>query len=166
MKYTAAIITISDKGSRGERTDKSGPLLADLIEGEGFEVVDSSIIPDEKDLISAELIKYADEAGVSLILTTGGTGLSQRDVTPEATKAVIEREVPGIPEAMRAESMKITPMACLSRSVCGTRGRTLIINLPGSPKAVEENLRPVLPALRHAVEILDSQGSADCGRSQ
>ncbi len=162
MSYTAAVITISDKGSRGERVDTSGPAVRAMAEREGLEVVYTSIIPDEMDQIQAELIKCADELKVSLVLTTGGTGFSPRDITPEATLAVVERETRGIPEAMRAESLKITPRGCLSRSAAGIRGRTLIVNLPGSEKAAKENLTAVLGAIAHGLDMLASNGSADC----
>jgi len=162
MKYTAAVITISDKGSRGERVDTSGPALCAIAQEHGFDVVYTSIIPDEAGQIKAELIRCADEIGASLILTTGGTGFSPRDVTPEATRAVIERETPGIPEAMRAESMKITSRGCLSRSAAGIRGGSLIVNLPGSEKAAKENLLSVIDAVQHGLDMLASSGSADC----
>ena len=162
MKYTAAVITISDKGSRGERVDTSGPALCAIAEEHGLEVVYTSIIPDESEQIKAELIRCADEIKASLILTTGGTGFSPRDVTPEATRAIIERETPGIPEAMRAESMKITSRGCLSRSAAGIRGGSLIVNLPGSEKAARENMLSVIDALQHGLDMLASSGSADC----
>ena len=162
MKYTAAVITISDKGSRGERVDTSGPALCAIAEEHGLEVVYTSIIPDESEQIKAELTRCADEVKASLILTTGGTGFSPRDVTPEATYAVIERETPGIPEAMRAESMKITNRGCLSRSAAGIRGGSLIVNLPGSEKAARENLLSVIDAVQHGLDMLKSSGSADC----
>ena len=164
MKYTAAVITISDKGFRGEREDTSGPALCAVVEEYGLEVVYTALVPDESGDIQRELKKCADELGVSLVLTTGGTGFSPRDVTPEATKAVIERETPGIPEAMRAASMRITPRGCLSRSVAGIRGRTLIVNLPGSEKAARENVLAVMEALLHGLDILKSEGSADCAQ--
>ena len=166
MKYTAAVITVSDKGSRGERVDTSGPAIRAMAEAEGLQVVYTSIIPDEREQIQAELIKCADELKVSLVLTTGGTGFSPRDVTPEATLAVIERETRGIPEAMRAESLKITPRGCLSRSAAGIRGRTLIVNLPGSEKAAKENLAAVLSAVAHGLDMLASNGSADCAERE
>ena len=164
MKYTAAVITISDKGFRGEREDTSGPALCAIAEEYGLEVVCTALVPDECGDIQRELKKCADELGVSLVLTTGGTGFSPRDVTPEATKAVIERETPGIPEAMRAASMRITPRGCLSRSVAGIRGRTLILNLPGSPKAALENLEPVLPAILHGLKMLRAEEPTDCAK--
>lgn len=166
MSYTAAILTISDKGARGEREDKSGPVLCELAAEHGYQVVYTAIIPDEKDQIQAELIKCSDELHANLVLTTGGTGFSPRDVTPEATLAVVERETRGIPEAMRMESMKITPRGCLSRSAAGIRGRTLIINLPGSPKAARENVLAVIDAIQHGMEMLMSEGSADCAQTQ
>ena len=161
-RFTAAVITVSDKGSRGEREDTSGPALCAMLREQGWEVIRTAIVPDEADRIRQELIACADGLGAALVLTTGGTGFSPRDVTPEATLAVTERLCPGIPEAMRAESMKITPHGCLSRETAGIRGRTLIINLPGSRKACTENLAAVLKPIRHGVEMLLSAGSADC----
>lgn len=160
--YTAAVITVSDKGARGERADTSGPSLCTLLREHGWEITHTAIIPDEPEAIKSELIRCADELGVCLTLTTGGTGFSPRDVTPEATLAVIERAAPGIPEAMRAESMRITPRGCLSREAAGIRGRTLIVNLPGSEKASRETLLAVIGALGHGVDMLRSSGSADC----
>lgn len=163
MSYTAAVITISDKGARGERVDTSGPALCGMLKENGWDVVYTNIIPDEKEQIKAELINCADERGIALVLTTGGTGFSPRDITPEATLEVIERRTPGIPEAMRAESLRITPKGCLSRSEAGIRGKTLIVNLPGSEKAAKENVVAVLGALDHGLDMLYSAGSADCG---
>jgi len=154
MIYQTGIVTVSDKGAAGEREDTAGPLAAEMLRDAGFEVAYTSIVPDEADEIRRELIHCADELGLALVLTSGGTGFSPRDITPEATLAVIERRAPGIPEAMRAESMKITNRAMLTRSEAGIRGRTLIINLPGSPKAVRENLVAVLPALEHSLDML------------
>lgn len=162
MGYTAAVITISDKGARGERVDTSGPAICEILRENGWNVVYTNIIPDEMEQIKEELIRCADEKKIHLILTTGGTGFAQRDVTPEATMAVVDRMAPGIPEAMRAESMKITPRGCLSRSAAGMRKSTLIINLPGSEKAAKENLMAVIGAVKHGVDILLSGGSADC----
>lgn len=154
MEYTAAVITVSDKGSRGEREDTSGPALASLLEENGYKVVYTAMVPDEIGDIRRELLLCADEKKVCLVLTTGGTGFSRRDVTPEATEGILERRVPGIPEAMRAASMRITPMGCLSRETAGIRGETLIINLPGSKKASVENLSAVIVPVRHGIEIL------------
>ena len=164
MSYTAAVITVSDKGFLGERIDASGPLLCELLREKGYDVVYTSVVPDEFDAIRAELIRCADEKEIALVLTTGGTGFSPRDITPEATVAVVERPTPGIPEAMRAESMRITPKGCLSRSAAGIRKRTLIINLPGSPKAAGENIMAVIDPVQHGLEMLYSQGSADCAK--
>lgn len=148
------ILTISDRGSRGEYEDRSGPLIVSILQSRTpWQVTHQTIIPDEVETIADTLIAWADE-GVALILTTGGTGFAPRDITPEATRRVIERETPGIVEALRAESLKITKHAMLSRAVAGIRGRTLIINLPGSPKAVRENLEVLLPVLPHALELL------------
>jgi molybdenum cofactor synthesis domain-containing protein len=152
--WKAAVITVSDKGSRGERQDTSGPALCKMLEGAGYQVAYTVIIPDEYEVIRSELIHCADDLDLSLVCTTGGTGFSPRDVTPEATLSVIERECRGIPEAMRAESMRITPMGCLSREAAGIRGGTLIINLPGSKKASTENLSAVLKPIRHGLEVL------------
>ena len=161
--YTAAVITISDKGYRGERVDTSGPNLVQILKDKGFDVTYTSMLPDERDMIRDELVKCADELGIALVLTTGGTGFSPRDITPEANMAVVERPTPGIPEAMRAESMRITPKGCLSRSAAGIRKGTLIINLPGSKKASQENILAVIDAVSHGLEMLQSAGSANCG---
>lgn len=161
MGHTAAVLTISDKGARGERLDTSGPALREMLLQAGYEVVGGAILPDERAQIADALREYA-RRGVALVLTTGGTGFSPRDITPEATLDVIERETPGLSELMRAESMKITPRGCLSRGVAGILDRTLIVNLPGSEKAVRENLAAVLPALDHGLKMLMSEGSADC----
>ena len=152
--YTAAVITVSDKGSTGEREDLSGAIVREILEKEGYEIAYSSIIPDEQKQIEQELIKCADELKIALVLTTGGTGFSTRDVTPEATIAVCTRMAPGIPEAMRAKSLRTTNRAMLTRQQAGLRGSTLFINLPGSPKAARENLAVVLPALEHGLEML------------
>ena len=164
MSYTAAVITISDKGAQGLRVDTSGPNLCRILQEKDFKVVYTSMIPDDYDAIQAELKKCADELGIALVLTTGGTGFSPRDITPEATMAVVERPTPGIPEAMRAESMRITPKGCLSRSAAGIRKRTLIINLPGSKKASQENILAVIDAVEHGLEMLLGSGSADCAK--
>ena len=159
----AGILTASDKGYIGERTDESGKVIAELLKNIDAEVTEYVIVPDERDIISNNLKRMADELGIDLILTTGGTGFSPRDITPEATLDVIDRQVPGIAEAMRAKNLAITSRAMLSRAVSGIRNRTLIINLPGSPKAVQENLEIVLPVLPHAIEILKGQ-AGECAR--
>ena len=163
--FTAAVITVSDKGYVGEREDLSGPLLCGLLESGGYEVVYKAIVPDQKPLIERELVKCADELDVALVVTTGGTGFSPSDVTPEATIAVCERMAPGIPEAMRAESLKITNRAILTREQAGIRGSTLIVNLPGSPKAANEHLGAVLPALDHGLEMLRG-AKRDCAEDR
>lgn len=156
MKYTwrVAIVTLSDKGYRGERIDESGPLIRELVEAAGYKAVQLVLLPDEQEMIEKELICLCDNEQVDLILTTGGTGFSARDCTPEATLAVSTRNAPGIAEAMRYASLRITPRAMLSRGVSVLRGRTLIVNLPGSPKAVRENLEYILSTLPHGLEVL------------
>ncbi len=151
---TAGVLTISDKGWSGERRDESGKIAQKYISGLSMEVVRYEIVPDDKEIISAKLKEWADEVGIDLIVTSGGTGLSPRDVTPEATLAVIDRIVPGLPEAMRMETMKRTPTAVLSRAIAGSRGKCLIINLPGSPNGVRECFEAVLSVIPHALEIL------------
>jgi molybdenum cofactor synthesis domain-containing protein len=157
----AGVITISDKGSRGEREDRSGQEIITMLENIGIEITHTKIIPDEKDQIKESLIDYADRKGIDLIVTTGGTGVSPRDVTPDATLAVIDKEVPGMAEAMRRESAFNTPHAMISRAMAGIRGSSLIVNLPGSPKAVRENLAVILPALKHAIEKIKGD-DAEC----
>ena len=152
--FKATVLTISDKCYRGEREDTAGPLAAQMLRDAGYDVLGVHIVPDERKPIEQTLISYADDDEIPLVLTTGGTGFSVRDVTPEATIAVCERMAPGISEAMRAACLAITNRAMLSRGVSGIRRRTLIINLPGSPKAVKENLEPVLPALEHGLSML------------
>ncbi len=158
MNIKVAILTVSDKGFRGEREDLSGRVIVEKMTSLGAEIVHQEIVPDELDIISQRLRHLADEIDADLILTTGGTGLSPRDVTPEATRAVIDREVPGFAEAMRHESLKVTPHAMLSRAASGIRKQTLIINLPGSPKAVKECLDVILPAIPHGIEIIRGRG--------
>lgn len=152
--FTAGILTISTKGSQGQREDKSGDVIREMVTAAGNRVVDYTIVTDDKGLISRKLAEWADRGDIDLILSTGGTGLSQTDVTPEATLAVVEKLVPGIPELIRMETVKKTPTAVLSRAVAGARKKCLIINLPGSPKAVSECLAICLPVLQHAVDII------------
>ena len=152
--YKAAILTISDRCSRGEREDLSGKVIQELIRNLPLEVIKYEIIPDEADIIKTRLIVYSDELKVDLVLTDGGTGLTPRDVTPEATRAVIDKEVQGIPEAIRSGCFKLSPRAILSRAVAGMRGRTLIINFPGSPKAVKESLEVIMDIIVHALEMI------------
>ena len=159
--FSVGILTISDKGSRGEREDLSGPEIAGIISELPARVEAYEVIPDEEESIAQKLIDYVDQKKLDLILTTGGTGLSPRDVTPEATRKVLDKEIPGISEAMRAEGMKVTPMAMLSRAAAGIRCRSLIVNLPGSPRAVRENLTVILPVLKHALEKIQGD-PADC----
>jgi molybdopterin adenylyltransferase len=158
------ILTISDRSSRGERPDVSGPLIQEFAEARlAAEVASAAVIPDELASIRDTLAAWCDQGNLDIIFTTGGTGFASRDVTPEATRDVIEREAPGLAEAMRAASLQVTPHAMLSRTVCGIRGRTLIVNLPGSPKAVRENLATIAPALPHAVQLLQGASSAEPG---
>ena len=157
----AAILTVSDKGHRGERMDESGPALATWLGERGFKIIWTRMLPDSAPDISAQLIEWADSGVIDLILTTGGTGVSPRDVTPEATRRVLERDIPGIAEAMRASSLAKTPYALLSRAVAGIRGKTLIVNLPGSPKGAVENLASVWPALPHAIKKINGDPE-DC----
>ncbi len=163
VAYTAAVITVSDRSAAGAREDASGPALVELLNAHGYDVVSTAIVPDEKPQIEAAL-RAAVAADVALVLTTGGTGFSPRDVTPEATTAVCERMAPGIPEAMRAASMAITPRACLSREAAGICGRTLIVNLPGSPKAAQENIEAVIDPIAHGLRILRG-GPVDCANT-
>ena len=158
--YTAQVITVSDRSFRGERPDGSGPVVRQLLEEAGYRVGETAVVPDEQPLIEEALIRAA-EADIALIVTTGGTGFAPRDVTPEATLAVCQRLTPGIPEAMRAASMAVTPRGCLSRSAAGIRGRSLIVNLPGSPRAARENLQAVLGPIGHGLQMLRG-GQADC----
>lgn len=158
MAYTAAVITVSDLGSRALREDTSGPAVAAMLRTMGFEVVYTAIVPDERAQIAAELAACADERKIGLIVTTGGTGLSPRDVTPEATTDVLEREIRAIPVAMWTEGLKSTPRAMLSRAVAGTRGQSLILNLPGSERAARENFSAVAGALEHAMHMIAAEG--------
>ena len=155
--FRLGILTISDKGSRGERQDVSGQAIRDSLSLVDGYVVKYEVVPDERDIIASKLTSWADEGSMDIILTTGGTGLSQRDVTPEATMSIVDRVVPGFTEAMRAKTYSLTPMAMLSRAVAGIRGKCIIINLPGSPEAVRQCLGVILPVIPHAVEIIQGE---------
>lgn len=161
MTIRFGILTLSDRSSRGERADSSGAGLADLIRAEKWSVVKQTILPDDESAIRAELTAWADHGEMDIILTTGGTGFAPRDVTPEATRAVIQREAPGLAEVMRAEGLRSTPHAMLSRAIAGIRARTLIINLPGNPKGALENLQAIMPVLPHAVQLLSGDPSSE-----
>lgn len=161
--YHAAVLTVSDRSFRGERPDAGGPLVAELLKNGGYEVTVTAIVPDEQAQIEERLCQIADSGEIQLLVTTGGTGFAPRDVTPEATLAVCDRLTPGIPEAMRYASMQVTNRAMLSRAQAGIRKGTLIINLPGSPKAAKENLEAVLPAIGHGLEMLSGR-PADCAK--
>ena len=161
--YHAAVLTVSDRSFRGERPDAGGPLVAELLKNGGYEVTVTAIVPDEQAQIEEKLCQIADVGEIQLLVTTGGTGFAPRDVTPEATLAVCDRLTPGIPEAMRYASMQVTNRAMLSRAQAGIRKGTLIINLPGSPKAAKENLEAVLPAIGHGLEMLSGR-PADCAK--
>lgn len=163
MTLRIGILTVSDRSSRGERADTSGPAIQAVVKQQGWVVARTSVIPDHLIAIQETLIDWVDSGEVDVILTTGGTGFSRRDVTPEATLAVIERAAPGISEAMRYASLQVTPHAMLSRAMAGIRGRTLVINLPGSPKGAMENLQVVLPVLPHAVQLLRDEPDAEAG---
>ncbi len=159
--YSAGILTISDKGSTGERIDTSGPTIRDLLSRQSLDITEQDLVPDEINLIAETLTSWTDDKLLHLIITTGGTGLSNRDVTPQATESVIDFRIPGIEEAMRANGMKETPFAMLSRLVVGVRNSTLIVNLPGSEKAVTENLQTILPVLNHALGQINGHMDAD-----
>jgi molybdopterin adenylyltransferase len=154
IMFTAGILTISTKGSQGEREDRSGEVIREMVSAVNSRVAEYAIVTDNKEIISRKLVEWADRGDIDVILTTGGTGLSETDVTPEATLAVMDKPVPGIPEIIRTETYKKTPMAMLSRAVAGVRKKCLIINMPGSPKAVSECLEIVMPAIQHAVDII------------
>lgn len=159
--FTAAVVTVSDRSFRGERADAAGPLVVSMLAEAGYQVAETVIVPDEQEKIREALIRLSDGKDIALIVTTGGTGFSPRDITPEVTLAVCRRHVPGIPEAMRQASLAVTPRAMLSRAAAGIREHSLIVNLPGSPKAARENLGAVLPTLAHGLEMLRG-GPADC----
>ena len=161
MTIRFGILTLSDRSSRGERVDASGPALADLIRAENWSVAEQAILPDDESAIRSKLREWADSGRFDVILTTGGTGFALRDVTPEATRAVVQRDAPGLAETMRAESLKKTPHAMLSRAVAGIRGQTLIVNLPGSPKGAIENLQTIAPVLSHAVQLLKDDPASE-----
>jgi len=160
-KFSVGILTASDKGSRGEREDESGRVIGEMITAAGGELAIYEVVPDEYEIICAKLLYYSNELRINLIITTGGTGLGPRDNTPEATLAVIDKEVPGLAEAMRSFGLQKTPHAMLSRAVCGIRKQSLIVNLPGSPRAVRENLGVILPAIPHALQLICGE-SFDC----
>jgi molybdopterin adenylyltransferase len=161
------ILIISDRGSRGERPDASGPLIhSTVVDRLKWQVAVERIVPDDRAIIRETLTAWCDDLKLNLILTTGGTGFAPRDVTPEATRDVLEREAPGLAEAMRADSLQKTPHAMLSRAVCGLRGHTLIVNLPGSPKAVRENLDTLLPAIPHAIDLLREAPDTEAGHTR
>jgi len=164
IRYSCGVLTVSDKGARGERTDTSGPAICDMLATAGFELAVTGMVPDQQEGIAAVLLEWADRRVVDLIVTTGGTGVAPSDVTPEATRPLLDREVPGISEAMRQASLAITARAMLSRGVAGIRGKTLIINLPGSERAARENLATVLAVLPHAIAKIKGD-PGDCGRS-
>lgn len=165
MPLRIAILTVSDRSSRGERPDASGPALAEIVSAQGWNITQTKIIPDDLDELKHVLREWCDSDLCDILLTTGGTGFAPRDVTPEATLAISERQAPGLGEAMRAASLRVTPHAMLSRATAGIRGRTLIVNLPGSPKAAVENLQVVLPVLPHAVQLLRSDPQAEKGHT-
>ncbi|NLT47213.1 MAG: MogA/MoaB family molybdenum cofactor biosynthesis protein [Clostridiales bacterium] len=161
--FTAGILTVSDKGAAGQREDVSGRVIEEILTGAGYLIENYSIVPDEKPEIEKALIHMADDMNLNLVVTTGGTGFSARDITPEATKSIIERETPGISEAIRMNSLAVTPKGMLSRGISGIRGFTLIVNLPGSPKAVRESLEYILSPLEHGLDILLGEAS-ECAR--
>jgi len=160
-----AILTVSDRSARGERSDQSGPALTQAVTAQGWQVVQQAVLPDDLVALSDLLVRWADSGEIDIILTTGGTGFSPRDVTPEATLAVVQRAAPGLAEAMRSASLQITPHAMLSRAAAGIRSKTLIVNLPGSPKAALENLAVITPVLPHAVQLLQDDPASEAGHT-
>jgi molybdenum cofactor synthesis domain-containing protein len=162
--FSCAVLTMSDKGSRGERLDESGAMLQDLLQGEGYHLQAYKMVPDQIEAITSALVQWVDEERIDLIVTTGGTGVSPSDVTPEAMRLILDREIPGMGEAMRAASLLKTPHAILSRAMAGIRKRSLIINLPGSTRAARENIEVLLPALPHALDKIQG-GASDCAKS-
>jgi len=158
-----AIIIVSDKASKGERTDLSGQMIEDIVRSQGMVVVNKDIVPDEQDCIATRIMDAVDRMQADVVFTTGGTGFSGRDVTPEATRRVMDKEAPGLAEIMRSESYKVTSRAMLSRGISGIRGQSLIINLPGSPKAVKESLEVIMPILPHGIEVLRGE-SSECAQ--
>jgi molybdopterin adenylyltransferase len=166
MGLHIGILTISDRSARGQRADESGPSLAEAVRAQGWIVEQMDIVPDEREIIEETLRMWSDAGKANVILTTGGTGFGPRDVTPEATQAVIERQAPGLAEAMRQSSLIVTPYAMLSRAIAGIRKRTLIVNLPGSPKAALENFQVILPVLSHAVQLLDEDPQAEADHNR
>ena len=159
--FRLAVLTISTSGSQGQREDTSGLAIQDLLAPPGYQTIKYEVVPDDKDMIAGRMSEWSDSGDVDLIVTTGGTGLGRHDITPEACLSIIDKEVPGLAETMRAETLRFTPMAMLSRSVAGIRGHTLIITLPGSPKGVKECLEVVLPVLPHALELLQRESVSD-----
>jgi len=163
MAIRAGIVTVSDRGAMGQREDISGKVAEEILRGAGAEVLMREVVPDEVERIREVLLRGCEELGLDLIVTTGGTGVSPRDVTPEATRGLIDKELPGFSEAMRMEGFKKTPHAIISRGICGVRGKTLIVNLPGSPKAVKEGLEVILPAIPHTLEKVRGE-EGECAR--
>ncbi len=161
MTIRFGILTLSDRSAKGERADASGPALAELIRAQNWSVAKQAILPDDESAIRSALIEWADSGEMDIILTTGGTGFAPRDITPEATRSVIQRDAPGLAETMRADSLKKTPHAMLSRAVAGIRARALIVNLPGSPKGAVENLQTILPILPHAIQLLTDDPNSE-----
>ena len=163
MKIRVGILTVSDRSFRGERLDASGPVLEEIVRAQRWLVADQAILPDDLEMLSKLLERWADSGEIDVILTTGGTGFAPRDITPEATQAIIDRKAPGLAEAMRASSLLATPHAMLSRAITGMRGKCLIVNLPGSPKAAKENFQVIIPVLPHAVQLLNEDSRAEEG---